>query len=545
MSNARRRKEDLTESTVSLIQRLTAISIALSAETSRDSILEMILLEAKSIAHADGGTLYYCTEDNRLEFAIIRTDSLGTAYGGTAASQPPMSPIALYDPHTGKPNYGTQAVFAVLNKKPINIDDVYDADGFDFQGTKKFDATYNYRTKSVITIPMISHKNEVLGCLQLVNATDPKSGEVIPFSKELQLIVQALASQAAVILDNKLLIDAQKQLLESFIEIIAQAIDKKSPYTSAHCERVPVLTKMLAKAGCESTDGIFADFNLNEEEWYELHIASWLHDCGKIVTPVHIMDKATKLETIWDRIESIEARFEVLKREAHIACLEAIARSPQQKAELERTRDEALKQLEDDLHFIRIANIGGEFMEDEKIERLKQIGQTQWKCGDTSKPLLSENEIYNLSTRRGTITNEERQIMNDHMVATLEMLEALPFPKHLRRVPEYAGGHHERMDGKGYPRGIKAGEMSIPARMMAVADVFEALTAADRPYKPAKKLSEAMRIIQDMKKHHHLDPNMVDLFVRSKTYLQYAEQYLAPELIDEIDEDAIIRTRPV
>lgn len=537
-------KDTFDKSSLGLIKRLTSVSIALSAEKSRDRLLELILLEAKSIANADGGTLYYLNDNQQLEFAIIRTDSLNIAYGGSASERPPIAPIHLYDPATGRPNYTTQTVYAVLHKKPINIPDVYDADGFDFQGTKQFDTAYKYHTQSVITIPMVSHRNEVLGCLQLVNALDPETNKIIPFSKEVEQIVQALASQAAVILDNKQLIDAQKQLLESFIEIIAQAIDQKSPYTSAHCERVPVLTKMLAAAGCESNEGIFKDFNLNEEEMYELHIAAWLHDCGKIVTPVHIMDKATKLETIWDRIESVKARFETLKRDAKIDCLQASLSEPVKKAEFEKHYTQKIQQLDEDFEFVRIANIGGEFMEDAKIERLKQIANVQWKCGDKEQPLLSENEVYNLSTRRGTITNEERQIMNDHMVMTVKMLESLPFPKHLERVPEYACGHHERMDGKGYPKAIKAGDMSIPARMMAVADVFEALTAADRPYKPAKKLSEAMSIIRNMKKDHHLDPAMVDLFVKSKIYLRYAEQYLAPELIDAVDEKVILETQP-
>lgn len=529
---------------LALIRRLTEVSISLSSEKSLDVLLEKILLEAKSIARADGGTLYYLTDDKQLDFAIVRTDSLNIAFGGSTGVEPPMKPIHLYDPETGNPNYATQAVFAVLQKKPVNIPDAYDADGFDFQGTKKFDEANHYRTQSVLTIPMVSHKGEVLGCLQLVNAIDPATGRIVPFDAEVQQVVHALASQAAVILDNKQLITAQEKLLESFIEIIARAIDSKSPYTSAHCERVPVLTEMLAKAGMEADYGVFKDFDLNEEEQYELHIAAWLHDCGKIVTPVHVMDKATKLETIWDRIDLVKTRFEVLKRDAKIRMLEALVNAPSKQAELQLAYDSEIKTLSDDFTFIKIANIGGEFMEDAKIDRLKQMAAQRWDCAGEDAPMLSDNEVYNLSIRRGTITAEERKIMNDHMVVTLDMLEALPFPKHLRRVPEYAGGHHERMDGKGYPRGLKAGEMSIPARMMAVADVFEALTAPDRPYKPAKKLSEAMKIITDMKRGHHLDPDMVDLFVRSKIYVQYAEKFMAPELIDTVDEAEVLEAKP-
>ena len=519
----KRSKKDLPSDPYELIKRLAAIGVSLSAEHDLSGLLEKILLEAKDIANADGGTLYYRTEQDTLEFAIVCNDSLNIYMGGTSGVTPTLKPIPLFHPESGEANFGTQSVYALLKRKPINIDDVYATDLFDFNGTRMFDKAHNYRTKSVITIPMVSYSHHSIGCLQLINAKDPKTGEVIPFSKQSQDIVMSLASQAAIILDNKRLITEQENLLESFIKLIAKAIDDKSPYTGAHCERVPVLTEMLAEAGCRSNDGIFKDFDLSDEDKYELRIAAWLHDCGKIITPVHIMDKATKLETIYDRIELVKARFAVLIASADEALAEA---------------------LRDELAFVVNANIGGEFMSDEHIARLHAIGARRVSINGVDQPLLNENEIKNLSTRRGTITDEERKIMNDHMVHTVNMLDALPFPRHLRRVPEYACGHHERMDGKGYPKGLKAGEMSIPARMMAVADVFEALTAADRPYKPAKKLSEAMKIIGFMKKEHHLDPAMVDLFIREKVYLIYAHRYLAPELIDAVDEEAILAIKP-
>ncbi len=517
---------------VALVKRLVAIGTALSTEDNFERLLEIILTEAKEITGADGGTLYYRTDDDRLEFSIVRNDTLNIAYGGSTGVKAPMTPIHLHDPKTGEPNFATQAVFAVLVKKPVNIDDVYNADGFDFAGTKTFDAKYNYRTRSVLTIPMESYTGEVLGCLQLVNARNPATGEVIPFSIEAQNLVQSLASQAAIMLDNKQLIQAQKELLESFIKMIAKAIDAKSPYTGAHCERVPVLTNMLAAAACEAKEGKFKDFTLTDIEKYELHIAGWLHDCGKITTPIHIMDKATKLETIFDRIELLKLRFEIMKRDAMLAAPTDLT--------------ERLKQMDDDLAFIAKANIGSEFMSDEHLARLKEIAEKySWQAGGKTESILSENELYNLSIRRGTLTSEERNIMNDHMVHTCAMLEALPFPKHLKRVPEYAGGHHERMDGSGYPKGIKAGDMSIPARMMAVADVFEALTAVDRPYKAPKKLSECMNIIGQMKKQNHLDPDVVDFFITSKTYMEFARKYVPPGLIDAIDEQALLAITPL
>jgi HD-GYP domain-containing protein (c-di-GMP phosphodiesterase class II) len=531
---------------LAIIKRLTDIGLALSAENDLDRLLEIILVEAKEISGADGGTLYYRTEDEKLDFAIIRNDTLKIAYGGSTGKKAPIPPIHLHDPATGKPNLATQSVFAVLIKKPINIPDVYSANGFDFEGTKSFDKTYNYRTTSVLTIPMISHSRDVSGCLQLVNAKDPATGKIIPFSEEVEHLVQSLTSQAAVILDNKKLILAQRNLLESFIKLIAEAIDAKSPYTGTHCARVPVLTNMLAQAACDARDGMFKDFKLTDEEKYELHIAGWLHDCGKITTPVHVMDKSTKLETIFDRIEMVRTRFELFRRDARIVMLEQMQQPGADRAALEAAYKERLRHIDEDIAFIIKTNIGGESMSEEDLARLKKIAASYtWKEENKDKAALTDNELYNLSVRKGTLTTEERKVMNDHMVYTCQMLEALPFPKHLRRVPEYAGGHHERMDGKGYPKGIKAGTMSVPARMMAIADVFEALTAPDRPYKAAKKLSETMSIIGNLKKQNHLDPDIVDFFVTSKTYLEYARKYLEPNLIDTVDEAAFLAIRPL
>ncbi len=529
---------------VALVKRLTHIGKALSSERDRDTLLEHILLAAKEIAHADGGTLYLLSpEGDVLDYVIVRTDSLGIAYGGTTGKKPPFKVVHLYNSITNEPELRTQVVRAVIKKESINVIDAYNSSEFDFAGTKKFDMNYGFRTRSVITIPMINHRGEPIGCVQLINAKDPATGATIAFSGDTVEIIASLASQAAVIVDKETLIDEQKVLLESFIKMMAQAIDAKSPYTGSHCVRVPVLTEMLAEAACNDQDGFFRNFSMSAEEKYELHIAGWLHDAGKIVTPVHIMDKATKLETIYDRIHLVIKRFELLKRDARIRCLEAIIAGGDTQ-QLTTQYETELAAIDDDIAFLKTANIGGEFMEDAKLARLKELsGKTILLDGQT-QPLLSENEVYNLSTRRGTITPEERQIMNDHMVHTVNMLESMPWPKHLQRVPEYATGHHEKMDGTGYPRGVLGGTMSIPARMMCIADVFEALTAVDRPYKKAKKLSEAMGIIGQFKKNNHLDPHIVDFFVTSKTYRKFAEMFLPPEQIDAVDEAAILAIVP-
>lgn len=533
---------ETVETRLERLELLHRIGLALSSERNRARLLETILEEARKLCLADGGTLYLRTDDDQLAFEILRNDSLGVSLGGTTGKPIDLPPIPLFNPD-GSPNLANVATAAVHAKTSVHIPDAYDAAGFDFSGTKVFDQRNGYRSKSFLTIPLINSEARVIGVLQLLNAQDAVTGEVIPFCSEQKRTVEALAAQAALALDNKLLLEQQKALLESFIKLIAAAIDSKSPYTGAHCERVPALAEMLVSSLCETTTGKFADFRLDDEEWYELRIAAWLHDCGKVTTPVHVMDKATKLETIVDRIEQVRARFAVLERDARIAYLEAVAAgTPEEKARSEYERE--LARLKDDLAFLEHANIGGEFLPPEKQARIAEIGARCVRLLDGEVPLLSADEVENLSISRGTLTEAERRIINGHMVQTVKMLEALPFPRHLARVPEYACGHHEKMDGTGYPRGIYAGDMSIPARALAIADVFEALTADDRPYKKAKKLSEAMRIMGFMKVDNHLDPDLFDHFVRSGVYRKYAEKFLAPELIDEVDEAALLALQP-
>jgi HD-GYP domain-containing protein (c-di-GMP phosphodiesterase class II) len=518
------------------------IGVALASERNSDRLLEQILLEAKALCDADGGTLYLVDDDDaHLVFTIVRNDSLGIARGGTTGEKPTMQPVPLRLA-SGDPNGANVASCAAVTGASINIADAYDAEGFDFSGTKRFDERNNYRSRSFLTIPMTNSEGRVIGVLQLINArTD---GEVVSFSAAEQKIVEALAAQAAVSLDNQRLLLAQRQLLESFIKLIANAIDSKSPYTGGHCARVPVLTQMLAAAAVADDAPPFAGFHLNEDEWYELRIAAWLHDCGKIVTPTHVMDKATKLEKIADRIAEVELRFAVIEGARELQLHRDITREPAQATSLQATFDDDMAKLRDDLVFLRVQNIGAEFTSPEAVARIRRIAERTVVVGGVARPLLSDEEIDNLSISRGTLTHHERLIINGHMVHTVRMLEALPFPRGLRRVPEYATGHHEKMDGTGYPRGLYGSEMSLPARMMAVADVFEALTAQDRPYKKAKTLSETMAIMGAMKRDNHLDPDVFNLFVRSGVYRRYAERFLPSELIDAVDEAALLAVMP-
>jgi len=530
------------------LEQLNAIGASLSAERDIDRLLEAILTAAKTITRADGGTLYRVTEERTLRFEIVRTSSLRYYLGGTTGHPVPFYPIQLYK--DGKPNQSMVAAYAALTGKTVNIADAYTADGFDFSGTRAFDTKTGYRSKSFLTVPMRNHDNETIGVLQLINAHEPSSGAIVPFSPSDQRLAESLASQAAIALTNRMLINQLEQLFESFINLINSAIDEKSPYTGGHCQRVPVLTMLLAEAVSETKDGPLRDFHMSEKDRYELKIAGLLHDCGKVTTPVHIVDKATKLESIFDRIQLIDTRFEVIKRDAELEALRKKHNFLEQKMRMEaaeedkRLRDR-LRQLDDDRKFLHACNIGGERMRDEDVDRVRRIGQYRWRdfAGHEAQ-FLSEDEVKNLTIRSGTLTEEERKVINHHIVATIRMLEALPWPKHLTKVPEYAGGHHERMDGKGYPKGLTREQMSVQARCMGIADIFEALTAKDRPYKKGKTLSESLEILGRMKLNNHVDPDLFDIFVRRKVYRRYAEMFLDAEQIDAVDESKIPGFQP-
>lgn len=529
---------------VQQLDRLNSIGVALSAERNNQRLLEMILLGAKEITNADGGTLYTLTDDQQLKFEMMSNTTLNIAMGGTTGVDIPFKPLSLYL-SDGSPNLTTVAAYATLNDKTVNIENAYTAEAFDFSGTRLFDEKTGYHSQSFLTIPMKNHEGEVIGILQLINAIDPVTKGIVPFSAEQQSLVESLASQAAVAMTNHNLIEGLKGLFEAFVTLIAEAIDQKSPYTGGHCRRVPELTMMLANAAIATKVGPLKDFNLSEKEFYELKIAGWLHDCGKVTTPESVMDKPTKLSAIFDRIELVCQRIEIAKSQAQCRVLQQKLIAIQENPKTDLTVFD--RHLSDELHvfaeyqaFLRQVNIGSEFMSPADQARVLAIGAKQYIDIDgKSAPLLTADEVYNLTIARGTLTKEEREVINNHIVVTINMLESLPYPKDLKRVPEYAGGHHERMDGRGYPKGLTRDEMSIPARMMGIADIFEALTSKDRPYKKAKTLSESLHILGRMKLDQHIDPDLFDLFVREKIYLTYAKQFLEPEQIDEVDESKI------
>jgi len=529
------------------LKELNEIGIALSQQRDINSLLETILVAAKRITNADAGTLYlHEPEQQVLRFEIMRTDSLNIAMGGTSGVPITFYPIHLYDKE-GQPIHSMVVTHSALSGETVNIPDAYTAEGYDFSGTKKFDVKTGYRSQSFLAVPMRNHEDEVIGVLQLINAQNRKNGAIVPFSKDDQQLLESLASQAAIALTNRRLIEQLEELFESLIQLINTAIDDKSPYTGGHCARVPVLTMMIAEAVNRTKRGPLRDFVMTDKDRYELKIAGLLHDCGKITTPVHVVDKSTKLQTIFDRIHLLDTRFEVLKRDAEIEMLRALC-SPLphagdglgvrdvEEAAIRAEYEARIRQLDDDREFLRHCNIGGEAMSEEAQQRVRRIAAYQWRDAEgKTGNFLNDDEVENLTIRAGTLSAAEREIINHHIVVTIKMLESLPWPRHLKKVPEYAGGHHERMDGKGYPRGLTRDQMSVQARVMGIADIFEALTAKDRPYKVGKTLTESLTILGKFKLGGHIDPDLFDIFIREKVYLDYAKQFLAPEQIDEVD----------
>lgn len=526
------------------LRHLTDIGLALSGEQNRDRLLEMIVSLARSITNADAGTLYIVDDTGRyLEWVVMQNDTMNVRLGGTSGNPITLPAVRLYTSE-GQPNHANVSSHVALTRQVVNIEDVYCAEGFDFTGTRRYDEATGYRSRSMLVIPMENHENEIIGVLQLLNAKDKNSGEVSAFSPVGLAAVQSLASQAAVALTNTQLIQGLKALLYSFMQSIAAAIDAKSPYTRGHIDRVVDLTMRIAEAVNAQEDGPFKDVRFGENELEELKLAAWMHDVGKITTPVHVVDKATKLEAIVDRIELVRTRFRLIGKALQAELLEKLLELASSGAtrermfalteEMERRRQE----LEDDLEFIVSCNKPGEFMSDERIERVRTIAARTYRDGGSGegedRPWLTEDEVKNLCIRKGSLTDAERKIIEDHTVVTIDMLSRLPFPKRLARVPEFAGAHHEKLDGTGYPNRIGGDQLSLQARILAVADVFEALTAKDRPYKEPMKLSQAMKIMGFMVKDRHMDPQVFELFFQSGVYRDYAATHMSEAQMDEV-----------
>jgi HD-GYP domain-containing protein (c-di-GMP phosphodiesterase class II) len=510
------------------------VSIALSTEKNTSKLLEHILLSAKNLANAEGGTIYSVKDGKELIFDTLFNDKLNLHLGGSSGNPIdfPSIPIFIDD----QVNLSATVAHVAASGKIINIDDIYESTQYSSSQARAVDEKHDYRTQSVLTIPMKNHEGDLNGVLQLINAKN-ENAEVISFSSEIQRSVEALTSLASVALTNRQLINAMEELFQAFTQLIAKAIDEKSPYTGGHCRRVPELTMMIAEALHRHDEGPLADFKMTEADRHELNLAGWIHDCGKVATPEYVMDKAKKLETVFDRLHLVETRFELAMRDAEIVALKEQLQAPDEASKLaiQTKLDNKVSGLRQAYEFIKKTNTGGEFMTPEDQQKLEDISaMANVQLNGEKHPLLTSDEIHNLRTARGTLNPQEREIINRHMDITVEMLESLPFPKHLKRVPEFACGHHEKMDGTGYPKGLTRDQMSIPARAMAIADIFEALTAADRPYKDAKKVSECLRIMGFMSKDSHIDPDLFEVFVKQRVYWQYAEMFCKPEQLDDL-----------
>jgi HD-GYP domain-containing protein (c-di-GMP phosphodiesterase class II) len=520
------------------IKRLCQIGVALSAERDLNTLLEMILTEARHFTNADAGTLYLVDHENRLlRFEILQNDTLREQLIGAGALAHDLPPIALEI--AGKPNHNNVSSHVALTGKTVNIPDVYFVNDFDFTGPRKYDAATGYRSRSMLVVPMKNHESEIIGVLQLINAKDPITGEIIAFADQYLDLIASLASQAAIALTNAQLIQNLKDLFKSFIKSIATAVDEKSPYTGGHIRRVVELTTMIARHINQTSEGPFADFHFNEEEIEEIRMAAWMHDVGKITTPEHIINKRTRLETIVDRIELVETRFELIRQtilgkhlESRLRLLEGGITEATVLDRLECDRDQALKTLEVDHQLIRNINQRLGTVTDQELEQLLKIAEKFYQFDGRSYPYLTPDEVHNLSIRRGNLTGKERKIIEEHAIMTFEILKELPFPKNLSRVLEFASEHHEKVDGSGYPFGCSGRQLPLQAKIIAFADIFESLTAQDRPYKKPQELAEAVEILKRMRADGHIDPDLLDIVIKDRIHEQYARLELTPNQID-------------
>ena len=569
----------LAESTNAMkasIQKFLDLISSVASEPRFDSLLQKITEEAMHMSRADGSVLYLLDEDGEtLQPACART-SAGT-FEENALNLPdvklngvePAGPLAR-SVRDGE----TVSATVLRSDTETPLASLVDAE-----------------KETLVAIPLRARDGQVSGTLGLAFDTSPGRKETAIEPARIAFI-EAFSGFAVVSLESRRLLKMQKALLDAFIQLMAGTIDAKSPYTGGHCQRVPVLTRMIAEAACAADTPPFREFRLTEEGWEALHIASWLHDYGKVTTPEYVVDKATKLETIHNRLHEIRTRFEVLKRDAEIQYWKQVAGGARETGERKKLEEE-YRLLEADFEFVAVCNEGREFLTEEQAERLRRIGERTWmrtfddglglsvqekeRKGEDNplhEPVkesllrdapehLVENrgeqycapgnplgfqmkvpehaynfgELYNLSISRGTLTEEERFKINEHIVQTIIMLNGLPWPKHLREVPDIAGGHHERPDGTGYPRGLTRDQLPLEARMMAVADIFEALTAPDRPYRNPKRLSEALDIMYGMAERNHIDADVFDLFLQSGVCERYAAEYLRPEQLDITVED--------
>ncbi|MCW8107433.1 HD domain-containing protein [Alteromonas ponticola] len=523
------------------LDHLVNICIRISSESNSHKLLEEILINSIKVASADAGSIYSVTPEKNLRFDTVINKTLGLHLGGSSGQEVSFPEIPMYK--DGKPNKKAVVADAAVTGNVINLRDVYDELPYDMSAAREMDERTGYHTQSMLTIPLKDHTDDIIGVLQLINAQE--DGRNVPFTRQIETLVRSFASLGAIALTNKSLILGMEALFESFARTIAKAIDEKSPHTGGHCKRVPELTLMIADAVHAANTGPLADFKLTGNERHQLTVAGWLHDCGKVATPERVIEKATKLHTIFDRIDYVDAKLEIVSRDIDLDIMQrklAMVENGDLSslAALEQESAQRHAELNSEREIIKASNMGSEFLSDEAVDVIKTVASKyKISVNNHMQAVLSDNEVENLSVRAGTLTSEEREIIKRHMIVTMDILDSLPFPKHLDQVSEFALCHHETLDGKGYPRGLTKDEMSVPARVMAVADIFEALSASDRPYKKAKPVSECLFIMGTMVENKKIDPDIFRIFVEAKVYEDYIRQHADPSQLDEIDFSAI------
>ncbi|MGS0765372.1 HD domain-containing phosphohydrolase [Syntrophomonas curvata] len=489
------------------VEDIISIGIALSAEKDRNRLLEMIVSEARRITNADAGTLYLC-EGDCLSFKIMQNESMNTFRGGQGdpIDLPPV-PIRMEN----------VSAYVAITRKSVNISNVYQAEEFDFSGPRKFDEATGYKTLSMLVIPLENHEGTVIGVLQLINARDV-NGELIPFAKYFEHVISSLASQAAIFLTNMQLLDDIENLFNSFVEVMATAIDSRTPYNANHTRRVALLAGELARAINQEQVNSGEHPSFDADRIAQLVMAGWLHDIGKIATPLEVMDKATRIE---HQLELVMQRFDYIyaARKAEYLEKKLLLDKTEELEQLDKCWQMEQDYLKESRELVLKCDNPSTFVDSELKEKIQEIASRTYLDRDgAQKPWLKEEELTALSVSKGTLTDTERRIMEDHVVVTARMLDKIPFTRKLKDVPYFASIHHEHLNGKGYPKGLKGGEIPVEGRILALVDVFDALTADDRPYKKAMPLEQALKILGFMVRDGQLDGGLLDIFSRNKVW---------------------------
>lgn len=514
-------------------KQLTAllnIAQLLSSEHNLDHLLDMIIDEAMKFTQADAGTLYrFDKSQQQLEFTVVRNHSLEIHMGGTqqGITWPNLS---LYK--NGEPNLNMVAATCALEKRPLKISDVYSETHFDFNGTREFDERTGYHSKSMLVIPLLTKDNELLGVLQLINKRN-EIQESIAFSEQDQVNTMALASQAALSLSNALLVNQMEALFESFATAINKAFDEKCNFTGIHIMQVAKLAELISHAINED-DTVYADIQYSHETLHSIKIAALVHDIGKISTPEFVLHKATKLQKNVDRIDIVALRIELTKQ---AILIEALSHYLPQGLTLDNLLERhrtAMNLLEDDGDFLNNMNSGREFLAAESAERIREIAQRQYPFKDENRPLLEPDEVLNLCIQRGTLNETERQIIMNHARLSLEILQTLPFPEKYGQIVDIACNHHEKLNGTGYPRGLTADELTLEDQIMVLADLYEALSSKERPYKAPMAINQVVDILCDMANNGEIDKTLLRFFFEQGIYKQY-NAYLNPEQITNFE----------